>query len=109
VEVDRDPQFDFLRVSQVDFRHRASGRAGVFRSDSIGAIKNVRSGEVLVCGFLDARRASAASPWTSRVCASALCASSTVRSCARPGARSPAVAPDLMNRLLNAYQRRLKR
>lgn len=56
-EIDRDPQFDFLRVSQVDLRHPAPGRAGVLRSDGFTALKNLRSGEALLCGFLDARHA----------------------------------------------------
>jgi alpha-galactosidase len=57
VERDLDPRFGFLRVSQVDLRHRSRGRPGVFRSDGFSAIKNLRSGEALVCGFLDARHA----------------------------------------------------
>jgi alpha-galactosidase len=56
-DLDQDPLFDFLRVTQVDFRHRAPGQAGAFWSDGFTAIKNLRSGETLLCGFLDARHA----------------------------------------------------
>jgi alpha-galactosidase len=52
---DRDPQWAFLRRSHVDLRHPSAGVPGVFRSDSLGAVKNLRSGEALCLGFLDAR------------------------------------------------------
>ena len=56
-ERDRDPRWHFLRISHTDLRHPCSGRPGHFRSDGFTLIKNLRSGEALCLGFLEARRA----------------------------------------------------
>lgn len=52
---DRDPLWKWLRRAHVDLRHPSSGEPGAFRSDSFIALKNLRSGEALCLGFLDAR------------------------------------------------------
>ena len=56
-QADADPWWRFLRISQVDVRHRAASRAGRVRSDLCTVIKNLRSGECLALGFLDSRDA----------------------------------------------------
>lgn len=56
-EADRDPPWDLLRIGTNDLRHRSPGRPGAFRSDLFTVIKNLRSGEALCLGFLDARHA----------------------------------------------------
>ncbi|MBX3027602.1 alpha-galactosidase [bacterium] len=53
-EADADPWFGFLRDSQTDVAHRASGRRGVFRSDLVSAIVERGGGQALALGFLDA-------------------------------------------------------
>lgn len=54
-EADIDPGWQCLRETHTDVRHRASGRAGVLRSDLVTAIVDRRSGDALGIGFLDAR------------------------------------------------------
>lgn len=54
-ERDLDPHWIVLRESHVDVQHRAAGRAGVLRSDLVGAIVDAASGSALGIGFLDTR------------------------------------------------------
>ncbi len=56
-EIDRDPVLGFLRTTHTDARHPSVGRAGALRSDLFTVVKNLRSGEALCLGFLDARHA----------------------------------------------------
>lgn len=56
-DTDRDPRSHLLRIGLVDIRRPAPARRGHFRSDQFAAVKNLRSGEALVAGFLDARTA----------------------------------------------------
>lgn len=52
-DADADPWWRFLRDSQTDAAHRASGRAGEFRSDLVTAIVDRDRGSALAIGFLD--------------------------------------------------------
>lgn len=56
-DTDLDPWPYPLAVSLIDLRNPSPQRPGGFRSDMYAAIKNLRSGEALVAGFLDGRNA----------------------------------------------------
>ncbi len=51
-EVDRDPLTPLLRIGLVDVARPSPARQGHFRSDFFSAVKNLRSGETLLLGFL---------------------------------------------------------
>ena len=53
-EADADPWWGFLRDVQTDVTHRATGRAGVFRSDLVSVIAERGGANALALGFLDA-------------------------------------------------------
>lgn len=53
-EADADPWWGFLRDSQTDVAHPASGRRGVFRSDLVTVIAERGGANALALGFLDA-------------------------------------------------------
>lgn len=53
-ERDADPWFRFLRDSQTDAAHPASGRRGVFRSDLVSVIAARGGGAALGLGFVEA-------------------------------------------------------
>lgn len=56
-EVDPDPLSTLLSIGLIDLRNPSPQRPGHFRSDMFAAVANLRSGEVLVAGFLACRAA----------------------------------------------------
>ena len=56
-EVDRDPWSFLLKIGLIDLRNPSPGRRGHFRSDMFSLVKNLRSGEAFLAGFLTCRDA----------------------------------------------------